>query len=324
VAFFDLPLAELKRYLPDVPAPVDFDEFWRDTLAEVAGFPLDATFNAVDTPLAALQVFDVTFRGYGGQPVHGWLLQPRFASQPLPCVVEFVGYGGGRGYPTDWTLYASAGFAHLVMDTRSQGSVWRKGDTADNVGSGPQHPGFLTRGIESRHTYYYRRVFVDAVRAVEAARMHPGVDGSRVAAAGGSQGGGIALAVAALVPDVRAVAADVPFLCHYRRATEITSATPYAELSGYLRVHRNAVEDVFQVLSYFDAVNFARRAATSALFSAGLLDNVSPPSTIFAAFNHYLGPKEMCSYPYSGHEAGDGPHIATRLKFLQRLLAESK
>ena len=61
----------------------------------------------------------------------------------------------------------------------------------------------MTQGILDPATYYYRRVFTDAVRAVEAARTLDAVDAARVGVAGGSQGGGISLAVAGLVPGSR-------------------------------------------------------------------------------------------------------------------------
>ncbi|WP_027483148.1 acetylxylan esterase [Deinococcus pimensis] len=319
--YFDLPLPELRAYAPQLAEPGDFDDFWRGTLAETPEG--EVTLTPVDAPFETVEVTDVTFGGFAGQPVRAWLVRPRGRPQPLPCVVEFVGYGGGRGHPTDWLLYASAGYAHLVMDTRGQGSVWRRGDTPDPdpAPSGPQHPGFLTRGVLDPRAYYYRRVFTDAVQAVRTARALPFVDASRVAVAGGSQGGGIALATAALVPDVSALLADVPFLCHFERAVAVTGAPPYAELAGYLRVHRDQAERVFATLAYFDGVHFASRVRAPALFSVGLMDDVCPPSTVFAAYNRLAGDKDIAVYPYSGHEAGDGPHPLRRLAFLGRVWA---
>ncbi|MCX7977042.1 MAG: acetylxylan esterase, partial [Bellilinea sp.] len=112
MAFFDLPLEELRRYQPAVSEPDDFDAFWTVTLEQAGQFPLDARFEAVDFGLRTVKTYDVTFNGYGGQPVKGWLLLPAHAEQPLPLVVEYVGYGGGRGFPTEWLLWSSAGFAH--------------------------------------------------------------------------------------------------------------------------------------------------------------------------------------------------------------------
>lgn len=322
MAFFDLPLDQLETYLPPRDEPDDFDAFWQTTLAEARQFPLSAHFDPVDVGLTTIETFDVTFSGYGGQPIKGWLLLPRSRSRPLPCVVEYIGYGGGRGFPVDWLLWSSAGYAHLVMDTRGQGSGWLHGDTPDvePEGSNPQHPGFMTRGILDPRTYYYRRVFTDAVRAIEAARAHPAVDPTRIVTAGGSQGGGIALAASALVPDVRMVLPDVPFLCHIRRATDITDAYPYAEISRYCLVHRTAIEQVFRTLSYVDGINFAARSHAHALFSVGLMDEVCPPSTVFAAYNHFAGPKQMRVWRYNHHEGGGSFQVLEKLRFVRDAL----
>lgn len=321
MAFFDLPLEQLKVYQPPRTEPGDFDAFWQNTLDEARRFDLNPVFTPYDAALRALEVFDVTFNGYGGQPIKGWLLLPAARAGKLPCVVEYIGYGGGRGLPYQWLSWACAGFAHLVMDTRGQGSAWLHGDTPDPEpeGANPHFPGFMTRGIRSPKTYYYRRVFTDAVRAVEAARSHPAVDAERIAVTGGSQGGGITLAVAGLEPSVKVAMPDVPFLCMYRRATQIINSNPYGEISAYLKTHRDKVEQVFETLSYFDGLNFAARASARALFSVGLMDEICPPSTVFAAYNHYAGPKQIKEYEYNNHEGGGIFQQAEKIRFLDSI-----
>ncbi len=318
---FDLPFEQLKTYRPDRVEQPDFDAFWQATLAEARQHPLDAIFEQVNYGLQAQETFDVTFNGFGGQPVKAWLLLPRRRSGPLPCVVEYIGYGGGRGFPTDWLLWSSVGFAHLVMDTRGQGSSWLFGATPDLYGQGgnPSIPGFMTQGILDPQHYYYRRVFTDAVRAIEAARSHPAVDPDRIAVAGGSQGGGITIAAAGLEPAVKAALPDVPFLCHYRRATELVDTAPYNEITRFCLTHRDKIETVFRTLSYFDGVNLAARATATALFSVGLMDQVCPPSTVYAAYNHWAGPKDIRVYPYNQHEGGGDFHVIEKVRFLTSL-----
>jgi cephalosporin-C deacetylase len=315
--FFDMSLDDLRKYAPAQTAPGDFDAFWQSTMAETARFPLNAVFAASDFGLEAVEALDVTFSGFAGQPIKAWLLLPASRKGPLPCIVEYIGYGGGRGFPTDWLQWSASGFAHLVMDTRGQGSVWRKGDTPDleDRPGNPSHPGFMTRGISSPQTYYYRRVYADAVRAVQAAACHPGVDKARIGVTGGSQGGGIALAVSGLVPDLACAMPDVPFLCHFKRATEIVETQPYAEIVNYCKVHRDKIRQVFAVLSYFDGMNFASRARCRALFSAALMDDTCPPSTVFAAYNHYAGEKEIRIYEYNKHEGGESFQALEKVRF---------
>ncbi|MEU9212334.1 acetylxylan esterase [Streptomyces sp. NPDC048415] len=321
MALFDLPLEELRDYRSASAEPEDFDAFWAKTLQEAREHDLDARFEPVATPLRTVKVYDVTFAGFGGHPVKGWLTLPTAADGPLPAVVEFVGYGGGRGLAHTHLLWASAGFAHFVMDTRGQASAWGGGDTPDPVGSTPSFPGFMTRGVEDPENYYYRRLFTDAVRAVEAARSHPLVDDARTAALGGSQGGGITLAVGGLVPDLAAIAPDVPFLCDFPRAAVLTDRAPYREIGNYLKTHRGRTEQVLRTLSYFDGVHFAARGRAPALFSVALEDQTCPPSTVFAAFNAWgHDEKEIEVYDFNDHEGGGPYQEAAQLRWLPSYL----
>ncbi|MFF6996284.1 acetylxylan esterase [Streptomyces sp. NPDC008313] len=308
MALFDLPLGELREYRSTSAEPEDFDAFWAKTLQEAREHELGARFELVDTGLTTVKVYDVTFAGFGGHPVKGWLTLPTEVAAPLPVVVEFIGYGGGRGLPHTHLLWASSGRAHFVMDTRGQGSAWGGGGTPDPVGSAPAFPGFMTRGVEDPEGYYYRRLYTDAVRAVEAARAHPLTDPARTAAIGTSQGGGIAIAVGGLVPDLAAVAPDVPFLCDFPRATTLTDRDPYREIGKYLRTHRGRTGQVMRTLSYFDGVHLAARGRAPALFSTALEDETCPPSTVFAAFNAWAhDDKRIEVYDFNDHEGG-GPH----------------
>jgi cephalosporin-C deacetylase len=319
---YDLPLDELRRYSPDLAEPPDIDTFWERTLREARSHELRPSFRSVDSGLRLIETFDVEFAGYGGSTVKGWLHLPRDLGTALPVVVQYEGYGGGRGLPHERILFANAGYAHFVMDTRGQGSGFTAGDTPDpDAGAGSAYPGFMTQGIRDPETYYYRRVFTDAVRAVDAARAHPAVDPRRVGVTGGSQGGGITLAVAALVDDLAAVAPDVPFLCDFPRATTLVDSFPYAEIARYLRVHRDQVKQAFRTLSYFDAAILARRAVTPALFSVGLMDQTCPPSTVYAAYNSYGGPKEIVEYAFNDHEGGGGFHEQAKLRWLAGALS---
>jgi cephalosporin-C deacetylase len=301
----DLPLAELVEYRPTVAESSDFDTFWNDTLETTVGVDLAVSLIPFATPYRTVEIYDASFGGFGGDRIQAWLTRPKVRDEPQPAVVEFIGYGGGRDVPGTYLHWASAGYVHLLVDTRGQGSGWGGGGTtSDPHGTGPSAPGFLTRGIEDPQDYFYRRVFTDAVRAVQAIRTVPGVDPAKVSVTGISQGGGICLALAGLVDDLFAVLPDVPFLCHFQRAVDICERDPYAEISRYLSVHRGLAEGAFNTLSYFDGVNFAKRATAPALFSVALMDQTCPPSTVYAAYNSYGGEKEIVVYPYNDHEGG--------------------
>jgi cephalosporin-C deacetylase len=316
----DLSLAELREFTPPVAEAADFDQFWAATLLESRSIGGAVTLSAADTPISQLRVHDLTFPGFGGEPIRAWVTRPASGDKPLPTVIEYQGYGGGRGLPHERLQWAASGYVHILMDTRGQGSGWGTGgETPDRHGSGPATPGYMTRGISSPEEYYYRRLFTDAVRLVDAVRSLPFVDVQRIVVTGGSQGGGIALAVAGLVPGLLAVMPDVPFLCHFRRSVEITPNGPFTEIAQYLAVHSREVERTFETLSYFDGVNFARRATAPALFSVGLTDTIVMPSSVFAAFNHYGAVADIEVYEFNGHEGGSGHHWLRQTGFLGSL-----
>jgi len=152
--------------------------------------------------------------------------------------------------------------------------------------------------------------------------MRPEIDASRIATAGGSQGGGLSLVAAALNPRVGAVAADIPFLCHFRRALAVSDSYPYKELDDYLLRHPDREASMWRTLPYFDVLNLANRIRCPVLISVGLRDLVCPPSTIYAVYNHLSGPKEIAVYPAHGHAVPE-IHVTRRLAWIDQHLQPS-
>ncbi|WP_327038266.1 acetylxylan esterase [Micromonospora maris] len=329
MSLFDLPLDQLRQYAPTVAEPEGFDDYWRSTLGAAEAVPVLLDVRPEPTDLRLLDTWDVTFAGFAGDPVRAWYTRPAGVDEPLPVVIEYVGYGRGRGTPHERLTWPVAGYAHLLMDARGQSGQYGVGDTADPHGSAPGGPSPVTRGILSPQGYYYRRLITDAVRAVQAARLLPAVDPQRVVVAGNSQGGGLALAVAGLASGIAAVLATAPFLCHLQRAIEITDVGPYGEIAGYLAVHREAEAAVRHTLSHVDVACLVRRATAPLHLGVGLRDRVCPPSTVFAAYHQYGaangGPvpeRSLHVYPFNGHEHGEAVHVRRQLRWLADLLAD--
>ena len=320
------PLAELEKFAPGPNFKSDFSQFWEETLAAYLSPNLQPELVKVDSAITIFETYDVTVPGFNNDPIKGWFIKPKNASQSLPCIVMYDGYGGGRGLLNEWLFWPSAGYAILVMDTRGQGaSGWRVGDTPDgNYPRASQTPGFMTAGILDRNDYYYRRVFTDAVAFVRAAAQLPGVNATRLITAGGSQGGGIALAAASLSDQVFATVPDVPFLCHFEHAVNITDSFPYQEIVQYCKTHRLEIERVFETLSYFDCMNLVTRATAPALISVGLHDPTCPPETIFAMINNYAGPKTVKTWAYNTHEGGSVEHQLLQAQWLSQLIGDAK
>ncbi|MEV4116340.1 acetylxylan esterase [Nonomuraea sp. NPDC049695] len=55
--------------------------------------------NPYETGLFTVKAFDVVFAGFGGHPIKAELVKAEGIDGPLPCVVEYISYSGGRSYP---------------------------------------------------------------------------------------------------------------------------------------------------------------------------------------------------------------------------------
>jgi cephalosporin-C deacetylase len=318
--WFDWPLERLREYRTDTQEPDGLDDWWQQRIAAARALAKPPTLTPHRPRLYdPIEVFDVEFSGAGGDRIRGWYLKPRGASAP-PMVVKFIGYGGGRGIPAEHMALPALGYALLVMDTRGQGGRWSTGATPDGAtGTGAENSQVMTRGILRSEEYYYTRLFTDAVLAVDTAWELAGGN-SEVAVTGGSQGGALALAAAALHRDVIGVChADMPFMCDIQRAITLAPHAPYTEIPEFLAENTDLIEPSLNTLRYVDCALLASRITATTLMSVGLMDVICPPSTVFAAYNAITAQKEIAVFPFSGHNF-PALHTETQLVHLKNHL----
>ena len=308
----DLPLEELRTYAGRNPRPADFDAYWDEALRELAATDPKAQL-VPNTTLRApgVECFDLWFTGVGGARIYAKYLRPTVAARadkPAPAVLQFHGYTGNSG---DWSgklAYAASGFCMAAMDCRGQGGL-----SEDKGGVlGTSHNGHIIRGLDDPdpRKLLYRQIFLDTAQLARVVMSLPEVDPARVGAMGGSQGGALTLACAALEPRIRRAAPIFPFLADYKRVWELDLARDaYAELRTFFRHFdpRHEREDaIFTKLGYIDLQFFAPRIRADVLMLTSLMDTICPPSTQFAIYNRLTAKKEMKLYPDFGHETLPG------------------
>lgn len=316
----DMPLEQLRAYPGTNPRPQDFDAFWARALEQMNAVEpnVQLVSSRFQSPVA--ECFDLYYTGVGGARVHAKYLRPKNAAASAPAVLMFHGYTQDAG---DWLPklgYAASGFHVAALDCRGQG-----GESEDVGGvHGNTFSGHIIRGLQDGpDKLLFRDIFLDTALLAKIVMGMPGVDPGRVGATGGSQGGGLTLACAALEPRIARAAPVYPFLCDYRRVWEMDLAKDaYQEITEYFRhfdpLHERE-EQVFTALGYIDAAQLAPRIRGEVLMATGLMDNICPPSTQFAAYNRITSAKSMLIYPDFGHEPipGCDDHI---YRFMAALL----
>lgn len=304
----DKPLPELQVYQGRNPRPHDFDTYWDESLRELAAInPAVELRPNQDISTRNSEGFDLWFTGIGGARLYAKYLRPRGRSA-CPAVLSFHGYSAESGDWCDKLAYTSEGFCIAALDCRGQG-----GKSEDNGSiKGTTLRGHIVRGLEDPDpkALLFRSIFLDTAQLARVVMSFEEVDMDRVGCFGGSQGGALALACAALEPRIKRCAAFFPFLCDYQRVWEMDLAKDaYEELTYFFRrrdpAHENE-EAIFEKLGYIDCQHLAPRIRADVLMQTGLMDSICPPSTQFAAYNKIEAPKEMVIYPDFGHEVPTG------------------
>ncbi|MEI7436891.1 MAG: alpha/beta fold hydrolase [bacterium] len=318
---FDMPLDKLLTYQGRNPRPADFDAYWERALEEMRAVDAMVELRPASFVATCADCFDMFFTGVGGSRIHAKLLRPkgpvRACSQP--AVLMFHGYSGSAGDWCDKLSYVAAGYTVAALDCRGQGGL-----SEDSGGvRGTTLSGQIIRGVDDLpEKLLFRQIYLDTAQMAGIVMGLPGVDPERVAAMGGSQGGGLTLACAALEPRIRLAAPVFPFLSDYLRVWEMEQAkAAYDEISKYFRQmdpRHERKEAFFTRLGYIDIQHLASRIRAEVMLGIGLADTVCPPSTQFAAYNKITSRKSYVAYPDFGHEGLPG-HADLTYKFLMQL-----
>lgn len=315
----DMPLHELKSYEGRNPCPEDMDAFWEKALTEMRSIDANVELIPSDFSPSCAECFDLYFTGVRGARIHAKYLRPKNSDKPHPAVVQFHGYSGNSGGWSDKLNYVAMGFSVAALDCRGQ-----SGFSEDTGGvKGNTFKGHIIRGLEdSPDNLLFRHIFLDTAQLAGIVMDLPEVDGERVGAMGGSQGGGLTLACAALEPRIKKLAPIYPFLCDYKRVWEMDLAQgAYEELKMFFRYYdpqHKKEGEIFTRLGYIDNQHLAKRIRGEVLMGTGLMDTTCPPSTQFAAYNKITAPKHLEIYPDFGHEGLPDFHDKT-FEFLSGL-----
>ncbi len=286
---------------PTTTDPTDFDKFWNDAKVSLANLPIDAKFEPLpsySTP--TVDVFHVSFQNVGGgssrsSRIYGILAMPKTTNPnaKFPALLSVPG-AGVRPYRGMLNL-AEKGIITLQIGIHGI-SVILDQSVYDNLGAGALNR-YNVAGNDNKDNYYYKRVFLGAVRANDFLVSLPQFDGKNLGVIGGSQGGALAISTAALDSRVKSLVASYPAL------SDLTGYI-YGRAGGWHHVFRskeNQTKEKIETSKYYDTVNFARRLKIPGIYSWGFNDETCPPTSMYAAYNLITAPKTLLLGLEMGH-----------------------
>ncbi len=267
----------------------DFETFWKkrkQALADVAPeFKLTRDNRSTDK----VDVYLVEMQSYGHVTIRGWYTVPKTPG-PHPAILSVPGYTS-----TMWPYVNRTHVATFALNPRGHGN------SKDDVDPKGAEYMFIDFDLEHPENYIYAGAYMDCLRAVDFLVSRPEIDGSRIGVEGGSQGGGLSFATAALDSRVIFSAPDIPWLGDWVGYLE-AAKWAHENYPKLVKTHPGLTfEGINQLLSYFDTLNMAEWIQCPVLMSVGLQDDVCPPRTSFAPYNAVTAQKAYRVYPYAGH-----------------------
>jgi len=284
---------EPEKIQPTVKDPADFDSFWSDAIARARRINLDPRITLMpERCTGEANVYHISFQNEtNGSRMYGILSMP---SKPgkYPAILRVPG-AGIRPYFGD-TRTSGQGFIFLEIGIHGI-PVNLDAEVYNSLSSGALSS-YPTIRMNNRDAFYFKRVYLGCVRAVDFIFSLPEFNGTDIAVTGGSQGGALTIVTAALDKRIKYAAATYPALC---------------DLTGYLNKRAGGWPYYFrgsepkpgevETLGYYDVVNFARRITIPGFYTWGYNDDTCAPTSTFSAYNVINAPKELQIFQETGH-----------------------
>ncbi|NND32270.1 MAG: acetylxylan esterase, partial [Saprospiraceae bacterium] len=279
------------KILPTTKLPEDFSNFWDEGKSALAEIPIEAEMTLMPEKCTYFtNVYHVKIRNIDG-PVYAILTLPKKPGR-YPAILHVPG-AGVRAYGGDISdrpiISLSIGIHGIPVD-QYQSTIY------EDLRYGALN-GYWKSNLDDRDNYYYRRVYLGCVRAIDFIHSLPEFDGENLGVMGGSQGGALSIITTSL--DDR-----VDYLVSFYPALSDLTGYVHGRAGGWPHLFRDEFTNKPEKINtskYYDVVNFARSINVPGYYSFGFNDNVCPPTSIYSAINVIDADKKIVLYHDAAH-----------------------
>jgi len=281
-----------EKIQPTTTLPDDFKEFWDKGKEELAKIPVNPVLTLMPERCTdKVDVYHVSINNISGK-IYGILCKPKSEGK-YPAILHVPG-AGIRPYYGD-VSGAENGFVTFQIGIHGV-PVNLDPEVYKDLMAGPLKNYWVTN-MDDKDEYYYKRVYLGCVRAVDFIEGLDCFDGGNIGVTGGSQGGALSIVTAGLDDRIDYLAAFYPAL------SDLTGYL-HGRAGGWPHMFRNEFSnkpEKIETSKYYDVVNFARFVKAPGWYSWGYNDNVCPPTSTYAAYNVIPVTKELHIFQETQH-----------------------
>lgn len=278
---------------PTVVLPNDFKAFWESQLKAGRKVDLQPTMTLIPERCTdKVNVYHISYCNINNTRMYGMLTMPK-AEGRYPAILRFP--GAGVGEKSGDIAHAARGA--IILELGIHGiPVNLTGSTIYSDLNSGALASYPTYNIDNRYSYYYKRVYLGCVKAIDFLTSLPQFNG-RLGTFGGSQGGALSIVTSALDSRVNATVAYFPALCDLEGYT-------HERAGGWPHVFKdkdNCTPEKLQTAQYYDVTNFARNLYAPIHFFVGYNDLTCAPTTTRSTYNVITAPKTLLVGENNGH-----------------------
>ena len=267
-------------------AQSDFLEFWNKAKADLAKVAPEYKLTKINSKstskrnvyLVEMKSIDdgdgnpVTIRGYYAEPV---------AEGTYPVIITQNGYDSDATIPAlNFCPNGDLNSDWIELNLSVRGQVINNRDDNEN-----KYGDWFAYNFGDKDTYYYRGAYMDVIRGIDFIASREKAQQDNIFMMGGSQGGALTIAGAALDTRVKAIAPSIQFMGDFPDYFKV-GAWPVSVAKKQQAEKNISDEDMYKFLSYFDTKNLSPYITCPVTTAMGLQDPVCPPHTNFAPYNN--------------------------------------